>query len=493
MKYCYRLMTVLVVLNILIHLKGGLPEAAAQPVNFPDANLAAAVRGVLNLGATDPIMQTDLAGLNRLVAQEAGIRNLTGLDAAMGLQVLGLRDNQISDLRPLSGLTNLSWLDLGGNQISDLRPLAGLTNITTLGLAFNQISDIRPLSGLTNITTLGLAFNQISDIRPLSGLTNITWLGLGDNPITDLSPLSGLTNITTLGLEFNQISDLRPLGTLSNLEVLVVDRVLHENHPGVLVRIIPANTRIFFRIPNTLDIAEVTREELKRKRVFQHCGLGWAPQSPYGHRLEQPKVMMYALEFTFAQHGYTCSAIEIRTGDATLSHLGGWKLYLGTLYNPSYIPIEPTQANSQITNNILRLTPEMLGLDTFPCNTVGGLSHPLPGVQYVLKNDENVLVDTAFSCFIWGQNAYTTVNGVNVESQRRISSAALREMETPRIERYITNPTGVFITYMDIEAFTWDRVILSDWLLAVSESSAPGAPSAIQRKLVTTWGALKKQ
>ena len=55
------------------------------------------------------------------------------------------------------------------------------------------------------------------------------------------------------------------------------------------------------------------------------------------------------------------------------------------------------------------------------------------------------------------------------------------------------NDTGVFITYMDIEAFTWDRVVLSDWLLAPSEPSAPGAPSAIQQKLVTTWGALKKQ
>ena len=66
-------------------------------------------------------------------------------------------------------------------------------------------------------------------------------------------------------------------------------------------------------------------------------------------------------------------------------------------------------------------------------------------------------------------------------------------METPRLERYISNNIGVFITYMDIEAFTWDRMVLSDWLLAASELSAPGAPSAIQRKLVTTWGALKKQ
>ena len=101
------------------------------------------------------------------------------------------------------------------------------------------------------------------------------------------------------------------------------------------------------------------------------------------------------------------------------------------------------EEHSQITDRILRITPEMLGLETFPCTTVNGISHPVPGVHYVLKTDENVLVDTAYSCFVWGQNAYTTVNGVNVKSQRRISSQALRAMETPRIERYIMKPTSI--------------------------------------------------
>ena len=137
----------------------------------------------------------------------------------------------------------------------------------------------------------------------------------------------------------------------------------------------------------------------------------------------------------------------------------------------------------------------MLGLETFPCNTVyvNGISHPLPGVSYVLKTDENILVDTAYSCFVWGQNAYTTVEGVNVKSPRTVSSAALGEMDTPRLERYIMKLNSVFITYTGIEDFGWDRVVLSDWLLPDSESSAPGAPSAIRRKLSTTWGALKKQ
>ena len=156
----------MVVLSILINVSGGLPEAVAQNVDFPDSNLAAVVRGALGLGATDPIPQTNLAGLTQLEADNAGITNLTGLEQATGLTTLYLRSNQIVDVSPLSGLTNLTWLDLERNQIRDIRRLTGLTNLGTLGLGGNQISDIRPLAGLTSLTWLDIGENQISDLRP---------------------------------------------------------------------------------------------------------------------------------------------------------------------------------------------------------------------------------------------------------------------------------------------------------------------------------------
>ena len=237
---------------------------------------------------------------------------------------------------------------------------------------------------------------------------------------------------------------------------------------------------------------------VKRRRNIVRCGLGWSPHSQYQHHGELPKVMIYALEFEYDPEGhgrYTCNTIEIRTGDDAIENLAGWNLYLGTLYNPSRIPLKIPEEHSQITGRILRITPEMLGLETFPCNTVNGISHPLPGVQYVLKTDENILIDTTYSCFVWGQNAYTTVNGKNVKSKRRISSAVLRQMETPRLERYILDNIGVYITYMNIEAFTWDRAVLSDWLLGSSEETVvanPNAPFLSDKKLTTTWGAIKK-
>ena len=242
MKYSYTLCTVLVVLSILINVSGGLPEAAAQNVNVPDANLAAVLRDLLEIDATAPISQADMARLQALLASDAGITDLTGLEHATNLwwlhvshnrirdlrplsgltklRNLRMDNNQISDLRPLAGLTNLERLNLTSNQISDLRPLAGLTNLIVLVLLDNQISDISPVAGLTNLLAISFGLNQVSDISPVAGLTNLMSLVIRDNQIRDISPVTGLTKLTSLGLNNNQVSDISPVAGLTKLTLL---------------------------------------------------------------------------------------------------------------------------------------------------------------------------------------------------------------------------------------------------------------------------------
>lgn len=246
--------------------------------------------------------------------------------------------------------------------------------------------------------------------------------------------------------------------------------------------------------PTQENTQENTRETTRKKviiRGLSQCALGWAPQSQYQHHAQLPKVMIYALEFEFINGDYTCSAIEIRTGDATLSHLEGWQLYLGTRYNPSRLPITLTQENSQFTDQILKLTPESLGQQTLACSTLYASGQPLPSVRYELKNENHIHIDRAYSCYRWGQIAVTPARLI---SPRRISSQALLAMDPPRIERYITNPAGVFRTYIDFAAFGWDRAVFSDWLLAASDASdirGGNAPSSPYTQLTTSWGALK--
>ena len=386
--------------------------------------------------------------------------------------------------------------------------MTNLTELTNLNLSDNQISDITPLGHFTSLVNLYLSRNQISDITPLGTLTNLQWnLWIDGNQISDLTPLETLTKLTTLAICYNPYTNISPIATLENLTRLYIDEEFVQANRALVEATTNATLHLCPPLPDPPSEPSTepktsspeTEPAVKQRRIITRCGLGWSPHSQYQHHGELPKVMIYALEFEYDPEGhgrYSCNAIEIRTGDDAIENLAGWNLYLGTLYNPSRIPLKIPEEHSQITGRILRVTPEMLGLETFPCNTVNGISHPLPGVQYVLKTDENVLIDTAYSCFVWGQSAYTTVNDKNVESPRRISSQVLREMDIPRIERYVTNPTGIFITYIPFEDFAWDRAVLSDWLLASSEETVvpagPNVPFLPDKKLTTTWGAIKK-
>ena len=193
------------------------------PVTIPDAKLRAAIAKALGKASGATITKDDMETLTTLSAEEAGLRDLTGLEFATNLIRLDLAGNTISDISPLSGLTNLRGLFLAGNTISDISPLSGLTNLGGLFLAGNTISDISPLSGLTNLTQLFLVGNVISDISALRGLTNLRGLFLDGNTISDISPLSGLTNLTQLFLVGNAISDISALRGLTNLNRLFLD------------------------------------------------------------------------------------------------------------------------------------------------------------------------------------------------------------------------------------------------------------------------------
>ena len=208
---------------------------------IPDANLRAAIERALQKEPGEPITEADMENLFQLFAQNRGISDLTGLEAAINLQSLWLSFNNISDLSPLSELTNLQSLELSFNNISDLSELAGLTNLQWLILGNNSILNLSPLSELTNLQLLELGGNpltlsslpsltnlahlslwdaNISDLSPLSELTNLQSLVLGGNPLLTLSSLPPLTNLAHLSLWDANISDLSPLSRLPNLKVL---------------------------------------------------------------------------------------------------------------------------------------------------------------------------------------------------------------------------------------------------------------------------------
>ena len=182
-------------------------------VDIPDSNLRTAIEKALGKASGVTITTEDMKHLPQLIAPNASITDLTGLEGATNLELLELGNNFISDLSPLKGLTNLVRLDLNNNSISDLSPLKGLTNLKYLLLDNNSISDISPLKGLTNLRRLELHNNSISDISPLVANTG---LGQGDVIIVNGNPLNNAsinTHIPTLisrgvRVDFDKLVDI---------------------------------------------------------------------------------------------------------------------------------------------------------------------------------------------------------------------------------------------------------------------------------------------
>ena len=159
-----------------------------------DEGLRACARAALGLEEGAPIVPPDAAGLERLRCADAGVADLSGLEAFTGLVELSLWENALQDLGPLAGLTSLVTLQLGANEITDLTPLKDLTSLEVLGLGQNAISDPGPLAGLQALRWLNLDGNQLGaeGIEAVTGLQHLTWLNIEHNRLSDVSFLGPL-------------------------------------------------------------------------------------------------------------------------------------------------------------------------------------------------------------------------------------------------------------------------------------------------------------
>jgi len=145
-------------------------QAYAQDIQITDPALRSVIRETLELTDDTVITQQHLQSLVELKAWAAGVRDLSGLEHATGLEVLSLQMSFISDLSPIAELVHLRAVFLGGNKITDVTPLQGLINLEVLHLWANQITDYTPLANLINLKELRLENNPGYDISPLAHL-----------------------------------------------------------------------------------------------------------------------------------------------------------------------------------------------------------------------------------------------------------------------------------------------------------------------------------
>ncbi|MXV74048.1 hypothetical protein F4Z99_07200 [Candidatus Poribacteria bacterium] len=187
-------------------------------VSIPDPNLRTVIEQLLGKAPNALITAADMARLTRIDADDAGISNLTGLEAVTELERIEFRRNSISDLSPLRGLTQLNNIKLRGNRITDVSPLAGLINVDWLGLEENEITDLSPLKGLIKLNGIGISGNPVSDVSPLAGLISLERIDAWRTPISDFSPLARLPRLSWI--EFGNDRSIAVLPSLKGLKNL---------------------------------------------------------------------------------------------------------------------------------------------------------------------------------------------------------------------------------------------------------------------------------
>ena len=208
-----------------------LRARAASLPPIADPALRAVIRAALGKAADEAVGSGQLAGLEALVARDAGVRDLAGLERAVGLKELDLSFNPLADLGPLAALPVLESLSLDG-AVPDLQMLVPLTGLKRLSVRHNGIEDLGALASLAGLTELDVGENRIEDLSPLSGLTALRILRADRNRVADLWPLASLPDLEALELDANRIRDLQPLAGLAQLRALRLGgNGLQELHP----------------------------------------------------------------------------------------------------------------------------------------------------------------------------------------------------------------------------------------------------------------------
>ena len=120
-----------------------------------------------SLGVSPSEITESLLGekLKILELSDSQLRDLRGLEHALNLEILVLRNNLIEDLSPLSGLNKLKRLDLSGNRIAGLKK--NLVDVSSINTGKSSVS------ALTHLNLSGNKLRGLSGINYFSNLLNL--------------------------------------------------------------------------------------------------------------------------------------------------------------------------------------------------------------------------------------------------------------------------------------------------------------------------------
>lgn len=168
----------------------------SENVVFEDQALVFAIRSTLGIPAQDEASKymipcDALLKLEELKAPTRAIGSVKGIEYALNLKKLDLRENYLLAHESLFGLPNLQSINLTQTGISNFLS-ASKNSLTEIDLGANVLSemDSLDLGQYAKISSLNLHTNKISDLRALLEISTLsrgfTYLSIFNNPL-DLS------------------------------------------------------------------------------------------------------------------------------------------------------------------------------------------------------------------------------------------------------------------------------------------------------------------
>nr|VFJ97529.1 MAG: Prenyltransferase-like [Candidatus Kentron sp. LFY] len=159
----------------------------SEKVYIPDPVLRRYINAALGRNSADSLAGSELLRLTRLIAPNAGITDLTGLEMASGIETIDLSGNAISDLSPLSGLEKLTTaMDDIADTDEDLAvSIAVLSNdIHPNGTNPTVAGVSQPTNGAASFTNSSVIYTPSSDYH---GTDTFTYTAAhGDTAVTAL-------------------------------------------------------------------------------------------------------------------------------------------------------------------------------------------------------------------------------------------------------------------------------------------------------------------
>jgi len=227
----------LLVFGILFPFSSAFPKS----LYVPDPALEDALAKALEVDRDELTEELLASRLKRFQLNGAGVRNLTGLEAATNLESLILRDNLIQDIKPITDLAYLKRLDLSGNKIRSIKDLDDLAGggMTIRVVEIQKESETPQLlperkealrtellailqksaKGPWQLEELRLSNNRLLGLTGIGKHLSLRHLDVSNNALIDLEGVSNLTNLEVLHLQGNQLGFVEEFEDINKNEV----------------------------------------------------------------------------------------------------------------------------------------------------------------------------------------------------------------------------------------------------------------------------------